>query len=101
MPIFPRDDQQGRRKRSIDSIEIGRQSPHVQFRDERLCSFDSIGGGIVKDDGKKEREMLRDKHKVCGYEQHEEELLESEIDQTLLSMEAFHVKVEELDDLSR
>ena len=106
MPIFPRDDQQGFRKRSIDSIEIGRQSPHVQFREERLCSFDSIGGGNVKDDGRKETEILgndgkhrTDKHKICGYE-HEEELLESEIYQTRLSMEAFHVKVEELDDLS-
>lgn len=106
MPIFPRDDQQGRRQRNIDSIEIGRLSPHVQFREERLCSFDSIGKGNVKGDDKKEREILggdgnhpTDKHKVYGYE-HEEELLESEISQTLRSMEAFHVKVEELDDLS-
>ena len=106
MPIFPRDDQQGFRKRSIDSIEIGRQSPHVQFREERLCSFDSIGGGNVKDDGRKETEILGNdgkhptgKHRVCGYE-HEEELLESEIYSTPLSMEAFHVKVEELNDLS-
>eukprot|EP00561_Arcocellulus_cornucervis_P013465 CAMPEP_0185799958 /NCGR_PEP_ID=MMETSP1322-20130828/614_1 /TAXON_ID=265543 /ORGANISM="Minutocellus polymorphus, Strain RCC2270" /LENGTH=617 /DNA_ID=CAMNT_0028495567 /DNA_START=37 /DNA_END=1887 /DNA_ORIENTATION=- len=106
MPIFPRDDQQGRHKKSIDSIEIGRQSPHVQFREERLCSFDSFVGGNVKGDDKKEKEILgggdtypTDQHKVYGYE-HEEELLESEISQTLLSMEAFHVKVEELDDLS-
>lgn len=60
----------------------------------------------MKGDDKKEREILggdgnhpTDKHKVYGHE-HEDELLESEISQTLLSMEAFHVKVEELDDLS-
>lgn len=39
------------------------------------------------------------KPKQFGYEQ-EEERLDSEIYQTLLSMEAFDVKVEDIDDLS-
>jgi len=106
MPLFPRNDQQGPRNKSVDSIERGRQSPHVQFREERLCSFYSNGGGNIKRNGNREGEVFEDEGNrpadeqgVFGYE-HEEELLESEIYQTLLSMEAFDVKVKELNDLS-
>ena len=103
MPLFPRNEPKVSRNKSIDSIEQGRQS--LQFREERLCSFYSSGGNM--DDGGRESslDLFGDdgvpagKPKQFGYEQ-EEERLDSEIYQTLLSMEAFDVKVEDIDDLS-
>jgi len=100
MPLFPQSKQQGyHRNKSIDSIERGRQSPHVQFREERLCSFYSNGDN-ANDCGRQESlDLFGDGH-VNTEERREEERLESEIYQTLLSMEAFDVKVADIDDLS-
>ena len=108
MPLFPRNEPKGlvSRNKSIDSIEQGRQSPHVQFREERLCSFYSTCGNI-NDVGRRESldlcedgEVTAGEPKELDYEE-EEERLDSEIYQTLLSMEqAFDVKVEDIDDLS-
>lgn len=106
MPLFPPNEPQGSRNKSVDSIERGRQSPHVQFREERLCSFYSSGGNI-NDVGREvsvdlfgDEGVTSGELKEFGYGQ-EEERLDSGIYQTLLSMEAFDVKVEDIDDLSK
>ena len=89
------------RNSSPDDIERGRMSPHVQFRDEKLCSFYSgrqsanasssnLNGGNIQSPSNTDRLQS----------EQEDERLESEIYQTMLSMAAFDIQVEDLHDMS-
>ena len=96
LPALSRD---SKNQSSLDDIERGRTSPHVQFRDDRLCSFYSKEQGGSSSNNNNGNVVPSDSIERTPSEQ-QDERLESEIYQTMLDMAAFNVQVEDLHDMS-